>query len=123
VSPVRLDVQTGDRDDVVTLNLQNLANDFTCQANLGEGSDSIWADLGYPVLQVPDGRRFKALFVGEGGDDRMHFGVLGNQNQVGEPPQIDTALEIALDGGPGRNESSVTCTGVYHAALTVTEKG
>src|SRR6185437_10348032 len=44
------------------------------------GNDSVWLDLGFPILQAPDGRRFKPLFAPlvVDLDNRINLNVHGN---------------------------------------------
>jgi hypothetical protein len=49
------------------------------------GNDSIWLDLGFPVLQTADGRRFKPLFAPlvMDLDNRINLNIHGNAQGVG----------------------------------------
>jgi hypothetical protein len=54
-------------------------------SNSPGGNDSIWLDLGFPVLPAPDGRRFKPLFAPliVDLDNRINLNVHGNVQGVG----------------------------------------
>lgn len=53
----------------------------------GGPNDSIWIDLGFPVMRAPDGRKFKPLFAPLvlDLDNRVNVNYHGNRNGWGDP--------------------------------------
>jgi hypothetical protein len=69
------------------------------------GNDSIWIDLGAPVMTLPDGRRFKALFAPliMDLDNRLNVNYHGNVNyrDVATPPNPALIKHVSNHGmGP-----------------------
>ena len=75
-------------------------------------NDSVWMDLGFPVMRGPDGRKFKPLFAAliQDLDNRVNVNIHGNRNGWGYPTRpgkyAPCRNSIALPGkatGPGKS--------------------